>query len=265
MGAAVAARLRPRGPLLLADLDRDRVEAVAASLGPDVGARACDVTDAASVEALRDAAGRVGALVVTAGLSPSMAGGRRILEVNLLGLERVVRAFETVVGEGSAAVCFASNAGHLIPPSDAVDAVLDDPLSPGFFDALAARGLDPENPGLAYALSKRGVVRLAQRHATAWGARGARILSLSPGIVDTSMGRLEAENQPVMAQMIASSALGRMGRPEELAAVAAFLVSDDASFLTGTDVLVDGGGVAGLRQPGPDARDPEGRPLSSDP
>jgi NAD(P)-dependent dehydrogenase (short-subunit alcohol dehydrogenase family) len=249
MGAAVAALLAPRGPLLLADVDAGRLDPIAADLDGEVAIRTCDVTDAASVEALCDAAGRVGALVVTAGLSPSMADGRRIFEVNLLGLERVVRAFAPIVGEGSAAVCFASNAGHMIPPSDEVDAVLDDPLSAAFFDDLAAKGLDPDNPALAYALSKRGVVRLAQRHAAAWGAKGARTLSLSPGIVDTPMGRLEAENQPVMAQMIDSSALARMGRPEEVAAVAAFLVSDAASFLTGTDVLVDGGEIAGLRHP----------------
>lgn len=252
MGAAVAARLAARGPLLLADLDGARLAEVAAGLEGDVGTQACDVTEPSDVEALRNAAGRVGALVVTAGLSPSMSGGRRIFEVNLLGLERLVRAFESAVGEGSAGVCFASVAGHMLPAPDAVDAILDDPLSPGFFDDLAALGLDPENPQIAYAVSKYGVRRLVQRHAAAWGARGARLLSLSPGIVDTGMGRLEAENQPMMAGMVASSALGRMGRPEELAAVAAFLVSDAASFMTGADVLVDGGELAALRAPRPE-------------
>jgi NAD(P)-dependent dehydrogenase (short-subunit alcohol dehydrogenase family) len=77
-----------------------------------------------------------------------------------------------------------------------------------------------------------------------WGAKGARLLSLSPGIVDTGMGRLEASNEPAMATMVETSALRREGRPEEIAAVAAFLVSDAASFMTGTDVLVDGGSIA---------------------
>ncbi len=250
MGAAVAAQLAARGPLLLADRDAERLGEVAAGLGGDVATKACDVTVAAEVEALGEAVARVGALVVTAGLSPSMAGGRRIFEVNLRGLERVVRAFEPAAGEGSAAVCFGSVAGHLLPVSDDVAAILDDPLSDSFFDDLASKGFDPDQPQLAYALSKHGVQRLARRHAPAWGGRGARLVSLSPGIVDTGMGRLEAENQPVMARMVASSALGRMGRAEEVAAVAAFLVSDAASFLTGTDVLVDGGELAALRRPG---------------
>jgi NAD(P)-dependent dehydrogenase (short-subunit alcohol dehydrogenase family) len=246
MGAAVAALLAPRGPLLLADRDADRLAALAADLGATT--MACDITAAADVQALRKAVDRLGALVVTAGLSPSMAGGRRIFEVNLLGLERVVRAFEGAIGAGSAAVCFASVAGHMMPALPAVDAVLDQPLSETFFDDVAKQGFDPDNPALAYALSKRGVRRLVQRHAAAWGAKGARILSLSPGIVDTGMGRLEADNQPMMAGMVASSSLARMGRPEEVAAVAAFLVSDAASFMTGTDVLVDGGAMAPLQR-----------------
>jgi NAD(P)-dependent dehydrogenase (short-subunit alcohol dehydrogenase family) len=244
IGAAVARLLAPRGRLLLADCDTDRLRGVAVDLGTDVTAMACDVTCQAEVDTLREVTGRLGSLVVTAGLSPSMAGGRRIHEVNLRGLERVVCAFEAALGEGSAAVFVASMAGHLLPVSDEVDAVLDDPLSKTFFDDLAGHGLDPDNPQLAYALSKRGVIRLVRRHAAVWGANGARLLSLSPGVIDTGMGRLEAGSQPVMAQMVESSALGRISRAGEVAAVTAFLVSDAASFMTGTDVLVDGGATA---------------------
>jgi NAD(P)-dependent dehydrogenase (short-subunit alcohol dehydrogenase family) len=232
MGAAVC-ELLPQ-PLLRADLR------------PGDDGIACDVTSEADVARLVEATGTLGALVLTAGLSPAMAPGRTIWEVNLRGTARVLRLVEPILAEGSAAVCFASMAGHLFPPNPEWNAVLDEPESPTFFADLAAAGIDPDQPQLAYALSKQAVIRLVRRRSRAWGRKGARLLSLSPGIIDTGMGRLEAEHEPAMADMVRGSALGRMARPEEVAAVAAFLVSDQASFLTGTDVLVDGGAVAAM-------------------
>lgn len=244
MGAATAALLAPKGRLFLADRDASALETVAESLGGDVEIRACDLTVPGDVEALAEAVGPLGALVITAGLSPSMDSGRPIYEVNLRGADRALRAFEPSVGQGSAAVVLASMAAHLMTPDAGIDAILDDSAADDFYDRLAEAGLDPDNPQFAYALSKRGVVRLVRRHAMSWGARGGRVLSLSPGIVDTGMGRLEAENEPAMATMVETSALARMAAPEEIARVVAFLVSDEASFMTGTDVLVDGGCVA---------------------
>ena len=244
MGAAVAGLLAERGPLLLADRDVDAASRVAATLDGACKAIACDVTDQAAVDALVEATGRLGALVLTAGLSPHMGTGRQILEVNLVGTDRVVRAVERVLAPGSAAVCFSSMAAHLVPSDAAVGALLDEPAAPGLVDDLDALGV-VGHTGIAYAVSKQGVMRLVRRRSRLWGASGARLLSLSPGIIDTPMGRLEDDNEPAMAGMVAASALGREGRPEEIAAVAAFLTSDAASFLTGTDVLVDGGAVAG--------------------
>ncbi len=246
MGAAVASLLAPRGPLLIADRDGDHLEKVAAGLEGEVETMVFDITVAADVGALVRATGELGALVVTAGLSPSMAPGRRIFEVNLVGPAHLLPAFEPTLAPGSVAVCFASMAAHMMPASPEIDAVLDDPTAPSFFDDLAALGVDVDQPQLAYALSKHGVVRLARHRASAWGAQGARLLSLSPGIVDTGMGRLEAEHEPAMAEMVRTSPLARIAHPDEVAAVAAFLVSDAASFMTGTDVLVDGGVVSTL-------------------
>jgi NAD(P)-dependent dehydrogenase (short-subunit alcohol dehydrogenase family) len=244
MGAAAAALLAPRGPLIVADRDLEATREAAAALGPDVQSVACDITDAAQVDALVRAIGRLGGLVLTAGLSPTMAPGRRIYDVNLVSTARLLAALEPTLVAGSAAVCFASIAGHAVPAVAPLTDVLDDPLSPGFFDALAALGIDPDQPETAYALSKLGVLRLVRRLAPSWGARGARIVSISPGIIDTPMGQLEAEHQPLMAKMVADSPLARSARPEEVAGVAAFLVSDVASYMTGCDVLVDGGMVA---------------------
>lgn len=259
MGAAVAGLLTPERGLLVVDLDGEAAartaEEVSARTGRDVTALACDITnadDVARVVEAVEAIGTLGSLVVTAGLSPTMAGGHRIFEVNLVALSKLLTAFEPTLTSGSAAVVFSSMSGHMMPADDRVDAILDDPEADDFLDRLDELGIG-ENPGIAYGVSKRGVQRLAANRAVAWGRKGARIVSLSPGIIDTPMGRLEDANQPGMAGMVTASAAAREGRPEEVAAVAAFLTGPQASFVTGTDILVDGGAVAAFRNTGGDA------------
>jgi NAD(P)-dependent dehydrogenase (short-subunit alcohol dehydrogenase family) len=249
MGAAVASQMGGGGRrLVLADIDVAGAERVAATLGPDVEVIGCDLGAPDDIASLAGAVGDLGVLVMTAGLSPTMAPGRRIHEVDLIGPTHLVQALAPTLGPASVGVLFASMAAHLVPPAAEVDAVLDDPLAAGYFDALAGLGFDVDEPGLAYALAKRGLQRLVQREARRWGSHGARLVSVSPGIVDTPMGRAEAEHEPLMAAMVEGSALGRMLRPEELAAVVGFLISPAASALTGTDVLVDGGAVAAFQR-----------------
>jgi NAD(P)-dependent dehydrogenase (short-subunit alcohol dehydrogenase family) len=129
--------------------------------------------------------------------------------------------------------------------NEEMEALLRDPLAPDFLDrAVELVGGDS---GFAYALAKVGVVRAAARAAVRWGPRGGRASSLAPGLIDTPMGRQELEQQPAMKDMLAETPLGRLGRPEEIAEVAAFLVSDAGSFVSGIDVLVDGGQQQGAR------------------
>jgi NAD(P)-dependent dehydrogenase (short-subunit alcohol dehydrogenase family) len=180
------------------------------------------------------------AMVVTAGVSGSQAPGRRILEVNLIGLERVVRAAEPLVQEGTVGILTASQSGYMVPDTPAMFAVIDDPLAPGMIDRLA-QFMDVDVPSLCYQLSKRGVHRMARRHAKTWGQKGGRILSVSPGISDTPMGREEIDGHPIMLEMINACPMGRRGTPEDIANAIAFLTSDQASYMTGSDVLVDGG------------------------
>jgi NAD(P)-dependent dehydrogenase (short-subunit alcohol dehydrogenase family) len=244
MGAAVARALAPRGALIVADRDEEAVRTLAAELGGDVTPLGCDITDQEQIDALAKAVDELDAIVLTAGLSGSMANGRRIFEVNLIGTARVLAAVEHLLRPGSVGVVFASMSGHRVPDRPDLMEILDDPLSDRFFEALEGIGVDPDATQFAYPVSKRGVHRLARNLCARWGARGARILSLSPGINDTPMNRLDESRHPIMAEIIKTSPLGRRGTPEEVANVVEFLTSDKASFMTGSDVLVDGGMVA---------------------
>lgn len=245
MGAAVARRLAPRGRILIADQNPTALSEMLAELGGDVETFPCDISDQAQVDALFAKVDDLEAVVHTAGVSGTMAAGRRVLDVNLVGTARVLKAVEPRLRLGSVAVCFASQSGYMVPESPELFAVLEDPLSPTFFDDLS-KFFDIDNPSLAYQVSKRGVHRLVRRAAASWGARGARILSLSPGINDTPMNRSDEAQHPVMQEIIKNSPLGRRGSPEEVANVVSFLTSEGASYMTGSDVLVDGGMVTVL-------------------
>ena len=247
MGAAVARQLAPRGRLLLADQNPAAAEATAAELGGDVQTLGCDITDQAQVDALFAEVDELGALVSTAGVSGSMAPGPRIIEVNLMGTARVLRAAEPRLRSGSVAVCVASQSGYMVPENRELFELLEDPLADGFLEKLG-KFFDLDQPGLAYQVSKRGVHRLVRRTAASWGARGARIMSVSPGINDTPMNRSDEAKHPIMLDIIKNSPLGRRGTPEEIANVIAFITSDKASLLTGSDVLADGGMVSVLPQ-----------------
>jgi NAD(P)-dependent dehydrogenase (short-subunit alcohol dehydrogenase family) len=184
-------------------------------------------------------------LAHAAGLSPTMADPRRIIEVNLVGTALLLGAFEPLAEQGSAAVMFSSTAGHLVPLDTFGPELVElfqDPLAATFAARAAAIVNDS---GAAYAWSKRGVQVVAVKAAVAWGRRGARVNSLSPGLIDTPMGRQEFSQQPLMTPMLEHTPLGRMGTAEEVAAVVAFLLSDDAAFVSGTDILVDGAAMAG--------------------
>lgn len=245
MGAAVARQMAARGPLLLVDQNIEGARRLADELGADARAAACDVTDQSQVDELFGTLDDLAALVHTAGVSGTMAPGRRVLEINLLGTARVLEAAEGLLRPGSVAVCFASQSGYMVPETPRLFALLDQPLADGFFDQIG-EFFDVDNPALAYQVSKRGVQRLVRRTAATWGRQGARILSLSPGINDTPMNRADEAKHPIMQEIIRQSPLGRRGSPDEVANVVSFLTSDAASYMTGSDVLVDGGMVTVL-------------------
>ena len=245
MGSCCARLLAEDGwdELLLCDLDEARLGPIAQELRGKVARLdtiGAELTDPRFGEALIAGVGSrgIGALIHTAGVSPQMAGSERLLAINLDATQRLVEVVAPRMTEGAAAVLFASMASYF-PISPEADAAFEAPLPEGGSAALI--DLVPD-VGAAYTLSKRGVRAIVRREARGFGERGARIVSISPGLIDTAM--TAGEHNDRTRAMLEGGALVRMGRPEELAAVAAFLCSAGAGFITGTDFLVDGGVLA---------------------
>src|SRR3954447_8391427 len=259
MGRACAHELAPTvDTLVLVDLDEDGLADAVGALASAAAVVpvALDVTDVDGVKRLAEQVADLGplrAVAHAAGISPTMADWRRVIRVDLVGSARLLDALAPLVVAGTAAVCFASMASQLLITGEhPADAVLDDPLQADFEERLrGAVGEELEDTGFAYGWAKRGVQRLVRRTAVQWGPAGGRICSISPGMIDTPQGRQEAAAQPLMAALLEQTPLRREGAPEEIARVVAFLCSDAASFLTGTDILVDGvvcAAVAGMSQ-----------------
>jgi len=243
MGRATAEVMQAAGwSLLLVDLDAGRLEAVGAELRGSgaVDLLAGDLTDATFIAQLSGklAECRISAAVHCAGISPGMGNPSRILEVNLAASIALVDSLVDVIADGASVVLFASTAGHMIAGT------FDQQIA----EAITRRDLAPlqdlaTGPEIAYAISKRGVQLLVRNRALNFGKRNMRINSVSPGIIDTPMSRGEMTQQPLMKTIIEKSPLPRLALPREVATVATFLCGPDATFVTGTDILVDGGAM----------------------
>jgi NAD(P)-dependent dehydrogenase (short-subunit alcohol dehydrogenase family) len=255
MGQAIARRIGSGRAVLLADFNEGTLSTTADLLrgeGHDVTAKVVDVGDHDSVRALADVAaglGRITRVAHTAGLSPAQAPTAAVLRVDLLGVALVLDEFARAIAPGGAAVVIASMAGHMSDlPADQEQALATTPTG----ELLTLPFLAPDavaHPGLAYLLAKRANVLRVQAAAGTWGERGARVNSISPGVIATPMGQqeLQGESGEQIRGLVARSATKRLGTPDDIATAAAFLLDPQAGFITGTDLLVDGGAVAAVR------------------
>ena len=253
IGQAIARRCGSGKSLLLADLRQDNADAAAKTLseaGFDVVATTVDISARSSVEALVTRAtsmGEVCGVIHAAGVSPSQASPATILKVDLYGTALLLEEFGKVIGEGGSAVVIASQSGHRLPPLSAEE---DRALAVTPVEELLSlpmlQGDQVKDSLHAYQLSKRGNALRVMYEALRWGRRGARVNAISPGIIITPLAKdvLAGPRGAGYRSMIEGCPVKRAGTPDEVANVAALLMGPDGTFITGSDVLMDGGVTA---------------------
>jgi NAD(P)-dependent dehydrogenase (short-subunit alcohol dehydrogenase family) len=253
IGQAIARRVGVGKHILLADVRQENADAAAEVLGNagyEASVATVDVSSREAVHALVERAtglGDVTGLIHAAGVSPSQASPATILRVDLYGTALVLEEFGNVIARGGAGVVIASQSGHRLPPLSVEQnrALATTPVD----ELLGLPFLQPDqvtDPLHAYQISKRGNSLRVMAEAVRWGTRGARVNTISPGIIITPLAKdeLTGPRGEGYRRMIEVSAAGRAGTPDEVATVGALLMGSDGGFITGSDFLMDGGVTA---------------------
>ena len=253
IGQAIARRVGAGKHLLVADLRQENADAAAKTLseaGFEVTTTAVDISSRASIEgvvAKATSIGEVHGLIHAAGVSPSQASPDTILKVDLYGTAVILEEFGKVIAEGGSGVVIASQSGHRLPSLSTDDnkALATTPVEDLL--KLPLLQLDQVKDSLhAYQLSKRGNALRVMFEAVRWGKRGARVNTISPGIIITPLAKdeLSGPRGEGYRRMIDGCPTKRAGTPDEVANVAALLMGPDGGFITGSDFLMDGGVTA---------------------
>lgn len=239
--------------VILAGRSAKKLENAVAELkaeGIEAEAFSCDVSDQGGTRALAGTAlerGKVEIVIHAAGMSPHMGDAQKIMEANALGTVNVNDAFYGVMHDGGCIIDTSSMSAYLTPKL----------IMPGrcykfsrtdrgkFMKKMMRRvNLFPRKvrSGVAYGISKDFVIWFARTDAARFGQKGVRVLSVTPGNFETPMGELEKDEAMTYVKY---NAIKRLGRPEEIARLYAALADGRIGYLTGADILCDGGCVAG--------------------
>jgi NAD(P)-dependent dehydrogenase (short-subunit alcohol dehydrogenase family) len=253
IGQAIARRVGIGKHVVLADRSQANASAAAEVMVNavyEVSVATVDVTSRETVLALvgtATAIGDIDGLIHAAGVSPSQASVETILQVDLYGAAVVIEEFGKVMARGGSGVVISSQSGHRLPAltTEQNKALATTPTE----ELLSLPFLQREQVKdslHAYQLSKRGNSLRVMAEAVRWGQRGARINTISPGIVMTPLAKdeLAGPRGAGYRRMIERSVAKRAGTPDEVGAVGALLMGPDGGFITGSDFLMDGGVTA---------------------
>jgi NAD(P)-dependent dehydrogenase (short-subunit alcohol dehydrogenase family) len=253
IGQAIVRRVGIGKHVLLADMRPENASAAAevlANAGYEVSVATVDASSRDAVHALIERAaslGDIAGLIHAAGVSPTQASPATILKVDLYGTALVLEEFGNVIAHGGTGVVIASQSGHRLPPLTVEQnkALAKTPVE----ELLGLPFLQPgqiKDSLHAYQISKRGNSLRVMAEAVRWGKRGARVNTISPGIIITPLAKdeLSGPRGEGYRRMIELSAAKRAGTPDEVGNVAALLMGPDGGFITGSDILMDGGVTA---------------------
>jgi len=253
IGQAIARRVSAGKHILLADLRKENSDAAAKVLsdaGFNVSTAIVDVSSRESVHALVETATSIGSvigLIHAAGVSPSQASPSTIFKVDLYGTALVLEEFGNVIENGGSGVVIASQSGHRLPSlTPEQDKALATTPTEDLLSLPLLQSDQADNSLYAYQVSKRGNSLRVMAEAVRWGKRGARINTISPGIIMTPLANdeLSGPRGEGYRNMIEKSPAGRAGTPDEVGTVGALLMGPDGAFITGSDFLMDGGVTA---------------------
>jgi NAD(P)-dependent dehydrogenase (short-subunit alcohol dehydrogenase family) len=253
IGQAIVRRVGAGKHVLLADLRQENADAAAKTLsdaGFNVTTATVDVSSRTSVRDLVETATKLGdviGLIHAAGVSPSQASPEAILRVDLYGTALVLEEFGNVIARGGAGIVIASQSGHRLPPlSTEQNAALATTPVEELLNLPMVQPDQVKDSLHAFQISKRGNSLRVMAEAVRWGKRGARVNTISPGIIITPLANdeLKGPRGPGYRRMLEVSAAGRAGTPDEVGTVGALLMGPDGAFITGSDFLMDGGVTA---------------------
>jgi NAD(P)-dependent dehydrogenase (short-subunit alcohol dehydrogenase family) len=253
IGQAIARRVSAGKHVLLADIKLGNANAAADTLrnaGFETSTTVVDVSSRPSIQALVETArthGQITGLIHAAGVSPSQAPPATILAVDLYGTAVLLEEVGHVIAAGGAGIVIASQSGHRLPALRAdEDAALTTTPADDLLDLPLLQPDRISDALHAYQLAKRANSLRVKAEAVRWGQRGARINAISPGIIITPLAadELNGPRGDGYRRMIELSPAGRAGTPDEIATLAALLMGPDGTFITGSDILIDGGATA---------------------
>ena len=255
MGCAIVRRIAAGKKILLGDISEQNLEKAANDFrysGYDVETMTVNALEKESIEAFAQKAAELGDVMYfidTAGASPHQTNPEHILNLDMVGTGYAVDAFGKVMAKGGAGLIISSQTGYMYPiPYENEIEILNTPTEK-LMDLKFIKETAMQNSGFAYMIAKRINHLQAQKAAaTTWKERRARINTISPGVIVTPLAYDEfAAAGEGYQQMIDASAAERTGTSDEIAEAAAFLLGEHAGFITGTDLLIDGGTIAAIR------------------